>query len=370
MNRKVKGSFFVDYVRMIKSRKDLDWSKYLQPEDSVFLQEKILGYEWYPMLTFERMGIGIVKEIARDNLEIVRLWGRIQAEELTRTYDSLIHLGNPQESLIQFQLLRKEFFNFDPIRVVELCKNYGLLEINYHMMSPIAEQAATYQSLGYFARLLEFSGANNVQWIFQAKAWAGDKSTKLELSWSNVKLEMKVKGTLFLDYVKMLKNRKGLDLNKYLLPRDLPYLTQRINPDDWYPFETFERMGIGIRKEIAQGDLEAVLAFGQISVNEMAKAFSSLICVGDPHESLMRFQVLRNSFFNFNAITIESIYGDFAKIRIEYAMSRPAEEAACCQAAGFFTQLLRLSGGKEVVYKFTSMSWQGDPTTILELRWQ
>ncbi len=253
--------------------------------------------------------------------------------------------------------------------MVELCKNYGKLEINY-FMGKVAEKTAVYQTLGYFERLLELSGANNVQSNFVSETWAGAPSTILEISWSNAKPEMKVKGGLFVDYVRMLKKKKGIDYSKYLLPRDLPFLQEKISPSEWYPFETFERMGIAILNEIAQGDTEAVLAFGQISVNEMAKAFSSLICVGDPRESLMRFQVLRSSFFNFNAVTIESIYGDFAKIRIEYAMSRSAEEAACCQAAGFFVQLLRLSGAKEVVYKFASKSWQGDSTAILELKWK
>ena len=33
MSKHVKGTLFLDYVRMIKKLKDIDWSKHLTPED-------------------------------------------------------------------------------------------------------------------------------------------------------------------------------------------------------------------------------------------------------------------------------------------------------------------------------------------------
>jgi len=369
MDRKIKGEFLVDYVRMLKSRKDIDWTRYLSPQDLTFLEQKILGTEWYPMAPFERIATALFKEVAHNNVETVRLWGRIQAEEVSRAYDSLVCKGNPHDSLIQFQVLRKTFFNFDPIDVMELSRNFAKMKMNFQM-NPAAEQAATYQALGIFERLAELSGAANIQSNFSSQIWAGDKATILELSWSNVTPEMKIKGGLFVDYVRMLKKKKGVDWSKYLLPRDLALLDQRILPSEWYPFESFERMGLAVLHEIASGNLKAVLAFGQRSLDEMARAFSDLVQKGDPRESLMRFEVLRNSFFNFNAVTIESIYADYAKLRIEYSMSRLAEQAASFQAAGFFLQLLHLSGAKKIAYRFASRSWAGDSTTILELQWQ
>jgi hypothetical protein len=367
MERKIKGEFLVDYVRALKSRKDIDWSRYLTAEDLKFLDQKILGTEWYPMAPFERIAVALFKELAHSNVETVRLWGRMQAEEVSRTYDSLVHKGSPHDSLIQFQVLRKSFFNFEPIDVMELARNFAKMRMDFQMETT-AEQAASYQALGIFERLVELSGAVNIQARFPSRCWAGDKITVLELSWSNVTPEMKVKGGFFMDYVRMLKKKKDTDWSKYLLPRDLALLEQRILPSEWYPFESFERMGLAVLHEIAGGNLKAVLAFGQTSLNEMAKAFANLVCKGDPRESLMRFEVLRNSFFNFNAVTIESIFANFAKFRIEYSMSRTAEEAASFQAAGFFLQLLHLAGARKIGYRFASRSWAGDPTTILELK--
>jgi hypothetical protein len=50
-------------------------------------------------------------------------------------------------------------------------------------------------------------------------------------------------------------------------------------------------------------------------------------------------------------------------------MGRTAESAATYQALGFFQELLELAGAKDLKNKFLSKSWEGDPTTILELRW-
>jgi hypothetical protein len=51
--RRVKGSLFVDCVRMLRSRADVDWSKHLQPVDLGYLVQRIDREAWYPMATFE-----------------------------------------------------------------------------------------------------------------------------------------------------------------------------------------------------------------------------------------------------------------------------------------------------------------------------
>ena len=75
--RRVKGTLFVDYVRMLRSRKDVDWSRHLRPEDLAFLGERVRHDAWYPMDSFERMGLAILAEISSD-MQIVQAWGRAQ----------------------------------------------------------------------------------------------------------------------------------------------------------------------------------------------------------------------------------------------------------------------------------------------------
>ncbi len=47
-----------------------------------------------------------------------------------------------------------------------------------------AQEAAAHQTLGFFQRLLELSGAKDVRAAFTAKSWEGAPQTILALSWS------------------------------------------------------------------------------------------------------------------------------------------------------------------------------------------
>jgi hypothetical protein len=177
-------------------------------------------------------------------------------------------------------------------------------------------------------------------------------------------------GTLFVDYVRMLRSRKDLDWRPYFRAEDQPYLTRRIEATAWYPMATFERMGLAILAIIAQGELDTVRAFGSASVDWLVEKHPDLLARGDPRESLMRFQVLRQSFFDFPALEIVGVSDGDAQLRIAYGMGPRAEEAASAQTMGFFTRLLELAGAGGVEAKFVKRRWADDPETLLELTWE
>jgi len=301
-------------------------------------------------------------------MDLVHQWGRIQAEAIARRYPSIIQPGDPRESMINFQLERGSYFNFDAVTVRAFYRNYVKLEIAYHM-SPLAEQAASWQTLGYFERLLELSRASNIFCRFTSRSWAGDLTTILEIDWSNVTPEHQVKGILFLDYIRMIKAKKDITWRQWLRPADLAILEARIDENAWYPMESFERMGAAIFKQVAFNDLEEVRLWGRLSVGSLVKTNPNLVSPGEPIETLYRFQVLRRSFFNFSAIDIKALHGNYAKLQIEYDMGRTAEAAATYQAIGFFEQLLQLAGAQNLQANLLLRSWEGDPTTIIELKW-
>ena len=78
----VKGTLFVDYVRMLRAKKGVDWARYLAPQDMPYLEQQISPEEWYPMAAFERMGLAILAEVAQSDMGLVRHWGRIQIDWL------------------------------------------------------------------------------------------------------------------------------------------------------------------------------------------------------------------------------------------------------------------------------------------------
>jgi hypothetical protein len=180
----------------------------------------------------------------------------------------------------------------------------------------------------------------------------------------------RVKGTLFVDYVRMIRSAKAVDWSQHLSPADLSYLVQRVDPDSWYPMESFERMGLAILTQVAGGDLETVRAFGRASIDHLCLVHPDLVAPGDPRDSLMRFQVLRQTFFNYAAISINSISDEEASFTVQYGMSHAAEEAASWQTLGFFERLIEVAGAHHVQAWFSSCAWKGELVTVAELRWQ
>jgi hypothetical protein len=179
----------------------------------------------------------------------------------------------------------------------------------------------------------------------------------------------RVKGTLFVDYVRMLRSHKSADWSRHLLPEDLSFLVRRIEAEEWYPMESFERMGVAILAEIAHGDLEAVRTFGRVSIDWLCQQQPALLAKGDPRDTLMRFQVLRRSFFDYAALEMRSVSDGEAAVLVRYGMGPQAEEAATWQTLGFFERLLEVAGALDVKAWLSSRTWAGEATTVIQLRW-
>jgi hypothetical protein len=178
-----------------------------------------------------------------------------------------------------------------------------------------------------------------------------------------------VKGILFLDYVRMLKAHKGVEWSAFLSPDDLPYLEQTIDKTAWYPMATFERMGNAILTTVTRGELFPVQLWGRYSAAQLRAANPMLLAPSDPPETLSRFRVLRQTFFDFDALEVPLLHDDEAHIIVRYHMGMPAEEAAAYQTMGFFEGLLELAGATDVRAAFQDRSWDGDPRTLLVFRW-
>jgi hypothetical protein len=160
-------------------------------------------------------------------------------------------------------------------------------------------------------------------------------------------VQRQVKGTLFVDYVRMLRGHKSASYAKYLIDEDKSFLVQRI----------------------AHGDLETVRAFGRMSIDWLCQQHPGLLASGDPRDTVMRFQVLRSSFFDYGALEISSVSDGEASLHVGYGMGDRAEEAASWQTLGFFERLLEVAGAKDVRAWFSKRTWVGDPGTVIQLRW-
>ena len=182
MRRRVKGLLFAEYVRMIRGNKQYDWQSQLEPDDLAFLQARVDPAGWYPMETFERFGNAILRFVALDDLQAVRMWGRFSVDEQRAVHPELVVVGDPVETLQRFRVLRATFFDFPALEIVMLLDDQAQIAISYHMGAR-AEEAASFQTMGFFERQLELAGAVSVDAKLVQRSWAGDPRTLLEVSW-------------------------------------------------------------------------------------------------------------------------------------------------------------------------------------------
>jgi hypothetical protein len=179
-----------------------------------------------------------------------------------------------------------------------------------------------------------------------------------------------VRGVLFVDYVRMLRSQKHVDWAKQLPAEDLVHLHTQIDPAAWYPMPTFERMGNAILQVVTRGELFPVQLWGRYSAAQLRAANPSLLAPDDPPETLSRFRVLRETFFDFDALDVPLLHADEAHVVVRYYMGKTAEEAAAFQTLGFFEGLLELAGARDVRAAFQDRSWDGDAQTLIGIRWK
>ena len=168
---------------MIRRFTGIDWDALLSQDDLDLVRSRINVGSWYPMESFERLGDLILVHVAQGSLEAVRSWGRITVDQLRALDPELVAPGDAIETLKRFHLYRREFFNFDPIQLGQTREGSAELAIQYYM-GPTAEEAASFQALGFFERLLEVAGANDSRGELKEKSWEGSETTRLELRWS------------------------------------------------------------------------------------------------------------------------------------------------------------------------------------------
>jgi hypothetical protein len=182
--RQVKGVLFLDYVRMLKAHKGVEWSSVLQASDLPYLEQQIDINAWYPMETFERMGNAILKYVAGGELLPVQLWGRISAAQMRASNPMLLAHRDPVETLHRFKVQRATFFDFDALEILMLHEGEAQIAIRYHMGMP-AEEAAAVQTMGFFEGLLDLARAQDVDAKLREKSWANQPRTVLGLRWTN-----------------------------------------------------------------------------------------------------------------------------------------------------------------------------------------
>jgi hypothetical protein len=108
---------------------------------------------------------------------------------------------------------------------------------------------------------------------------------------------MRVKGTVVIDFVRMIRGHKDRRWDNWLKPQDWDIVNNRILPAAWYPYDSFQRISYSVFKVIGGSDLDTAVAFGRFTLQNVVKIYKYILTPGDPIKSVEAFGRLRDTFF-------------------------------------------------------------------------
>lgn len=182
--------------------------------------------------------------------------------------------------------------------------------------------------------------------------------------------EKKAKGTMLIDFIRMIRSFKDLDWNKYLKKEDWDIINSIVLPAKWYPFDLYYRCSLATYKLIAQGKLENARAYGQAMAKQLFEGtYKSMVQSKNAAQALKQFVMTYGSLFNFGVLKIESNASNQVKIHLDYEGDDDGTSAYAYQLMGMLETLIDLTGTKNGKVKLSAKQWDGAPKTTFDIVW-
>ena len=103
-------------------------------------------------------------------------------DEQVKTYKTLVQPDNPIGTIRRFAGIQRQFVNFDYMEVVE--SGPGKMLIVFKLaFGDEADKAYAHHLGGILERLMEVSGAKEVEVEIKDKCWKGNPNTTFEIKW-------------------------------------------------------------------------------------------------------------------------------------------------------------------------------------------
>jgi hypothetical protein len=186
----------------------------------------------------------------------------------------------------------------------------------------------------------------------------------------NTPLKRSVKGSVLVDYVRMIRANPDLPWTKYLTPEDMEVVKQMILPASWYDIEFFQRVGLAVFKLVAKENYALLRAYGGSRADKLNLDHPGMVSKGDPRSTLEKYIRIQRSFYSFDAFKIE----EKGPCRILVHIYSTPEEVGIPvyieQIRGMVERLLDLSGQLNVKIDVTTSEEQNMVRSTMEVSWQ
>ncbi len=183
--------------------------------------------------------------------------------------------------------------------------------------------------------------------------------------------EKKVKGTMLIDMVRMIRGNKDRGWDQYLKPQDWQVINSTILSSTWYPLELYQRFGNACFQVLAGGKPDLARLRGKIRGKELFRdVYKNLAASPGPMEALKNFVNIYGRLFNFSTLSFEKAGDNHALVKHDYDPDDPGNVAYCYTLMGHLEVLAEMTGGQDVKIELTSKQWEHDPITTFDIKWK
>lgn len=189
--------------------------------------------------------------------------------------------------------------------------------------------------------------------------------------------DRKAKGTVLLDYVRMIHATKDRNWDKYFTEEEWDLINGRILASIWYPFEIFAKCGTAVFHEIAQGSLSVTRQFGKFNADTLFQGTykgtleAVLAKGGGVIKFLERYAAMTPNLVNFVSISVKGVSEKHANLVFEVNLeaSEFPFEPYSNQLAGTIERLAELAGGRNVKVTFVMKPGKSLSRTEYDILW-
>jgi len=130
--------------------------------------------------------------------------------------------------------------------------------------------------------------------------------------------DLRVKGRLFIDLVKLVRKNKDQPWHRYLTPEDMAIVNDMIIPSAWYPLGTFRRVGKAAVELIGGSDPQKAEQWGMESVDKIpTDLYKSFFEKNDPKAAVKNYVNINQKCFDFMRLRFHDAGENRVKISLE-----------------------------------------------------
>ena len=206
---------------------------------------------------------------------------------------------------------------------------------------------------------------------YAGKGKAGVRDDEKPCGGQIMTLERKVKGSVLLDMVKVVRAFKDQPWDQHLKPGDWEIINSMVIPTEWYPIESYMRIGVAVYELVAKGNEDAVRQFGLAAMKDLIEgSYRPFLDKGDPFEATRKFLDLRKSLFNFSKMGMEPTGQRSLRVVIsEFGQFEAGLDVFMILLKAHLEELIRTNGGKEISLEEKIEGDQDQVTMIVDAAW-